>query len=97
MRGRRTTDPDAVRINWERSRYGACKEDLGVSACMICGSDKRLCIDHDHDTKAIRGVLCSKCNAGLGMFRDNQEFLRKAAEYLESGHHFQLPFAGYPK
>lgn len=45
---------------------------------------KRLAIDHDHITNQVRGLLCSKCNALLGMAGDNTEILFSAIEYLES-------------
>ncbi len=56
--------------------------------CDICGGNKdtgkkRLSLDHCHTTGTIRGFLCLRCNTGLGMFRDNQSFLRAAAAYLE--------------
>ncbi len=40
-------------------------------------------IDHDHDTGAVRGLLCRSCNIGLGNFRDNSGLLRSAADYLD--------------
>lgn len=48
-------------------------------------------IDHDHaccDRKGscgncIRALLCGPCNQGLGLFRDNAERLRKAADYID--------------
>lgn len=40
-------------------------------------------IDHCHTTGKIRGILCDKCNKGLGQFYDNPYFLRLAAKYLE--------------
>ena len=43
--------------------------------------------DHDHKTGAFRGVLCRKCNIGLGHFKDNVKFLREAIYYLESHAH----------
>ena len=56
--------------------------------CAICGvrdsDDVALGVDHDHKTKAIRGVLCSGCNAGLGHFRDNVERLERAIAYLNA-------------
>lgn len=79
-----------IRQSWERAVYGASKEDIGISECIICGSIKRLCIDHCHKTGNIRGILCSKCNTGLGMFRDSPELLIKASMYLQDGPHFQL-------
>ena len=96
MKERRKNDPDAVRMNWERSVYGVCKEDIGAEKCMICGADDRLCIDHDHSTKAVRGILCLSCNLGLGSFKDDPEKLKMAIKYLESGPHFQLPWKDYP-
>ncbi len=53
--------------------------------CAICGRDKNLEIAHDHDTGAVRGVLCGRCNKGLGLFLDNAVMLRKAITYLEGG------------
>lgn len=54
--------------------------------CVICKSppsgDRLMPVDHDHDTGAIRGILCHPCNIGLGMFRDNPETLAAAIEYL---------------
>lgn len=96
MKERRKNDPDAVRMNWERSVYGVCKEDIGVKKCMICGSDKKLCIDHDHATGEVRGILCGVCNSGLGLFGDDVDKMKKAIEYLEDGPHFQLPWKDYP-
>ena len=58
------------------------------NGCAICGRkedivDRRLAINHCHITKTVRGILCSKCNQGLGLFEDNVEFLSKAAQYLK--------------
>jgi nitrate/TMAO reductase-like tetraheme cytochrome c subunit len=56
--------------------------------CAICHIhleqiSGHLCIDHDHKTKKIRGLLCKPCNGGIGMFQDSAPLLRDAAEYLE--------------
>lgn len=40
-------------------------------------------VDHCHVTNKIRGILCSKCNQGLGLFEDSIETLNKAKKYLE--------------
>ncbi len=39
-------------------------------------------IDHDHSTGKVRGLLCSCCNTGIGMFKDNPDVLDRAAFYL---------------
>ena len=96
MKQRRKDDPVAVRINWERSVYGVAKEDIGATECQICGSQDRLCIDHDHGTGAVRGILCTKCNAAIGMMGDSIDKLQAAIVYLRDGPHFQLPWKKYP-
>ena len=55
--------------------------------CAICGilshkTDRGLFIDHDHDTDKIRGLLCNKCNRGLGHFNDDPELTSQATVYL---------------
>ena len=51
--------------------------------CEVCSSVGPLCIDHDHATRQLRGVLCKNCNNALGLFKDTPEYLRRAAAYLE--------------
>ena len=56
-------------------------------ACAICGYEfgQKLGdyhIDHCHQTDIVRGILCDRCNRGLGYFRDTPDFLRQAANYL---------------
>ena len=51
-------------------------------SCEICGDAKNLNVDHCHATKKIRGILCTKCNTGLGFFRDSLERLNAAIKYL---------------
>lgn len=52
-------------------------------ACAICGEKAKLCVDHDHASKAVRGLLCSWCNRGLGFFRDSSTITQQAADYLK--------------
>ncbi len=53
--------------------------------CAICSQHKeRLCIDHCHATGKVRGLLCYNCNTGLGLMRDNVDYLASAIEYLRS-------------
>jgi hypothetical protein len=61
------------------------EEQCGV--CAICGngctSGRRLAVDHAHDdTKQVRGLLCHRCNRGLGFFKDDLDLLEKAIRCL---------------
>lgn len=52
--------------------------------CAICGERAQpLCVDHDHDTGEIRGLLCSSCNIGLGHLRDDARRLLAGVHYLK--------------
>lgn len=67
---------------WHRCQ-GRCE------GCRCEISDKThgrnmLCIDHDHVTGKIRGILCSACNHALGLVRDNRDTLRQLATYLDT-------------
>ena len=60
--------------------------------CAICGKPEtrvlkgKLCelaVDHDHKTGRVRGLLCVRCNLGIGSFGDSSELTQKAVEYLK--------------
>lgn len=51
-------------------------------SCAICDKTETLVVDHDHDTGAIRGVLCRRCNLGLGHFNDDLAMIDRARAYL---------------
>jgi hypothetical protein len=40
-------------------------------------------IDHCHETKKVRGILCNKCNTTLGLLDENMQTLLNLARYLE--------------
>lgn len=53
--------------------------------CAICKKPPiktRLCVDHCHKTGKVRKLLCHTCNLGLGNFKDNQDLLKNAFDYL---------------
>lgn len=55
--------------------------------CLICGfapGGKRLHVDHDHETGAVRGLLCFRCNAGVGIF-DKKNLIDRAIAYVRMG------------
>lgn len=79
------------RKDWQKDydlkrRYGISVEDfknMSKDGCMLCNSSDKLVVDHCHETGVVRGVLCGKCNTGLGMFQDSYELLSKASKYLK--------------
>lgn len=60
-----------------KTQEGVCK------ICNLADIQKKLVVDHNHDTGAVRGLLCDSCNLGLGKFKDNQDYLQSAIEYLK--------------
>lgn len=52
--------------------------------CAICGEKTAdvLHVDHNHQTKQVRGLLCGNCNFGVGLFVENPETMAKAIVYL---------------
>lgn len=50
--------------------------------CAICRIADATVVDHDHDTRRVRGALCRTCNLGIGHLKDSSEIARQAADYL---------------
>lgn len=84
------------RNKYLQRKYGITQEQYlqmfqeQEGACWICHREPKpgkrpLCVDHNHKTGEVRGLLCMRCNLGLGTraFRDNISYLLKAAEYLK--------------
>jgi hypothetical protein len=86
-------DPEARKDYDLRRAYGISLEDYeGLlesqgGVCQICrkacASGMRLAVDHCHETGRVRGLLCGKCNQGIGQFAHDVETLRSAIIYLE--------------
>jgi hypothetical protein len=51
---------------------------------MICETEEKLVVDHNHKNNLVRGLLCNHCNRGLGHFRDNPKLLNQAIQYLNN-------------
>lgn len=51
--------------------------------CEVCRVNKATHVDHCHATGKIRGLVCHKCNAGIGMLGDNLEGVKQALDYLQ--------------
>ena len=85
--------------DWYHGRYRkqALKEKYGLTSeqfeemkkaqdglCAICQKTQRsFHVDHDHQTKKVRGLLCQICNVGLGYFHDDIKRLAMAITYLK--------------
>lgn len=69
-------------------QYDRMREQQGF-CCYICREPEennqygQLDVDHCHSSGKVRALLCSKCNTGLGLFRDSPELLNAAVEYLK--------------
>ena len=57
------------------------KQDGVCAICgEVCSTGNNLCVDHDHDTGEVRGLLCQRCNMELGFVEKN---LTRMTEYLQ--------------
>lgn len=81
--------------NWYRLKNSGFTSELFEqrlkeqdNKCAICGTDDpgptNWHADHCHKTMTPRGVLCKKCNTGIGMLMDSPELLEKALKYLNN-------------
>jgi hypothetical protein len=72
-----------------KRRYGITAQDADAmlaaqdGLCAICRTAPAAHVDHDHETGAVRALLCFNCNGGLGQFKDDPAVLRAAAQYVE--------------
>lgn len=94
---RKAKNPEGLKANNHAAKlrqYGLTPEDYeGLLVqqgfcCAICGVhaselEKALCVDHDHDTHKVRGLLCSECNQAIGKLQDDPELCFQAGKYLQ--------------
>ena len=81
----------AVKMNFgiTKEQWFAVLEEQN-RACAICSIEFVLeglhlanpCIDHDHGTNAVRGMLCRRCNQGIGLLQDSSSVAKNASDYL---------------
>jgi hypothetical protein len=85
--------------HWKRDQrrytsYGITRDDFEMrlvhqrGACAICGTWNPggkgwWHIDHCHDSDRVRGLLCTHCNVGIGMLKDDPAVVASACAYLE--------------
>jgi hypothetical protein len=66
-------------------KYEAMLEEAN-HVCELCGQinqlDRRLNVDHNHSTGAVRGLLCTACNTTLGLIEENMDWFDRAKAYL---------------
>jgi hypothetical protein len=55
--------------------------------CVVCGEREAKQVDHDHETGAVRGILCLLCNAAMGAFHDDPALIRRAIGYVREHSH----------
>ena len=90
-----------IRKRAKLSRYGLTIEDYDAvfiaqkGKCRICcksiSKDSfETCVDHNHNTHEVRGILCRRCNRALGFFDDDACIVEAAAEYLRLNGAFNL-------
>lgn len=91
LRNAKNNTPQVKRLN----NYGVTEEwfveelERNHGLCAICqrelvDRDGKCCyaVDHNHDTGYVRGILCKKCNTGIGLLMDNADLCDIAANYL---------------
>jgi hypothetical protein len=67
----------------QNDKCGICSTQFNYTSTRVGNC---CCIDHDHSTEQVRGLLCGNCNRGIGIFKDSIEFLEKAINYLKQFH-----------
>ncbi len=85
-------------LNHLKSRYGVSPEEYKrklaeqKGVCAICGNPEttklrgkvwRLCVDHDHNTGQVRGLLCRDCNTSLGYLQEDTLRIAKMIVYID--------------
>lgn len=82
---------NAASRDWRRTTYGITILELHElfadqdERCAICSKKltwSSMNVDHDKVVVKVRGIICFRCNAGLGHFEDDSDLVANALEYL---------------
>lgn len=94
MRKRHAEQPELNRLRQISYKYGLSPEEYSAlvertgPTCPLCDEEFRgrglhkRCVDHDHQTGKVRGLICSACNTAIGYFGDNPQRIESAIRYL---------------
>lgn len=77
----RTIDSKCSRYKITKEQYFELMNEYNFK-CGICYTSDSLCIDHDHITGRVRGILCRTCNLTLGRMNEDTKRLYKMISYL---------------
>ena len=90
----RQQNPEKIALMKKKSilkhKYGLTLEEYQdllksqENKCAICKREKLLCVDHNHETGNVRGLLCHLCNRAIGMLMENINILENAIKYIEN-------------
>jgi len=78
-------------INMRHFRYGLASDEFDKlrlmygGLCPLCRRKPGTDVDHDHQSRIIRGLLCRRCNQALGLLGDNLESILRVVDYLQNG------------
>jgi Recombination endonuclease VII len=91
LRYERSVNGKAARRKfWLKKKYGITEAEHQQmlrnqnSLCAICKREVKLCVDHNHKTGKVRGLLCNSCNLIVGVLQDNPTIIRNMITYLET-------------
>jgi hypothetical protein len=95
LRAYRRANPEVGRADHLNRAFGLTLDEFErllaaqSGGCAICGSRSRgnisLHVDHDHESGLVRGLLCVRCNNGLGQFKESFRLMSRAADYVDAG------------
>jgi hypothetical protein len=82
IKGRRGPNPGTHDSEMDSFEWAQLVVSQG-GCCALCRErTKRLCVDHDHATKVVRGALCYSCNSRLGKLERERDWVLQALRYI---------------